>query len=246
LLLYFYLASRVPSRASSASLPDPAGDAKPRGSVIAAAVLTAVALGAGPAWSRVEPAGDATARVTPVAVAGWSGPEVHLSDWRPLYAQPDEEVLVTYHSESAGDVALYRAVYYSQRQGKELLGHGNTVVGERHRTQASKERAVIVSGETVRVSEQLVQSMDGSELLIWSLYTVDGRPNSMHLSDQLVYGLRSLVRAPSAGVIAFAAPCRPSCDTARDALGALASQVLPATLTPLATAHDVTAVAPRG
>jgi EpsI family protein len=245
LLFYFYLASRVPSRAISTPWPAPAGAAKPSEKVIVAAVLTAVALGAGPAWSQMEPAGDETVRATPMAVDGWSGPEVHLSDWRPLYANPDEEVLVTYHSESAGDVALYRAVYHSQRQGKELLGHGNSVVGERHRTQASTERAVIVSGETVRVSEQLVRSMDGSELLIWSLYTVDGRPSSMQLSDQLAYGLRSMVRVPSAGVIAFAASCRPSCDTARGALEALASQVLPATLTPPATAHEDTAVAPR-
>ena len=162
---------------------------------------------------------------------------MYLSDWRPVFANPDEEVMVAYHSESAGDVALYQAVYHSQRQGKELRGHGNSVVGERYRTTASRDRAVNVAGETVMVSEQLAEAMDGHQLLVWSLFAVDGRPTPMRLPDQLLYGMRSLARAPTASVIALAAECRPDCDEASNALGAFAAQSLPHVLGPPEQRH---------
>jgi EpsI family protein len=195
--------------------------------VLAAVVLTAAALALGPAWSLAERANSTPADGALPSVAGWSGPEMHLSDWRPSFAGPDQELLVTYHNDSAGDVALYRAVYHSQRQGKELRGEGNSVVGEGYRTQASRARTMIVAGETVTVAEELAVAADGRELVVWSLFAVDGRPDPMRLQQQLNYGIRSLVLAPTASVIAFAAECRPDCEDARSALGTFASQSLP-------------------
>ncbi len=231
LMLYLYLASFVPSGGRVTQLPAPQFTARLRSSLVAV-VLSAVALALGPAWSLAERGSGTRAGGPPESVAGWSGPAMYLSDWRPTFANPDEEVLVGYHSESVGDVAFYRAVYHSQRQGKELRGHGNSVVGAGYRTKASRERSLTVAGETVMVSEDLAEAMDGREMLIWSLFAVDGRPTAMRLPDQLAYGIRSLARAPAASVIAYAAECRPTCDTARDALGKLVVQTLPHALAP--------------
>jgi EpsI family protein len=231
LLLFLYLSSLMPSGGRVTQPPAPQFTARPRSSLVAV-VLPAVALALGPAWSLVERGSGTRAGGPPESVAGWSGPAMYLSDWRPVFANPDEEVLVGYHSESVGDVAFYRAVYHSQRQGKELRGHGNSVVGAGYRTKASRERAVTVAGETVVVSEELAEAMDGREMLVWFLFAVDARPTAMRLPDQLAYGIRSLVRAPTASVIAYAAECRPTCATARDALGELVVQTLPHALAP--------------
>jgi hypothetical protein len=91
---------------------------------------------------------------------------------------------------------------------------------------ASSER----SSAGVTVTEQLATGADGRERLVWSLYAVDGRPDPMRLPGQVRYGIRSMLHAPTASVIALAADCRPDCAHARDALGALAAQALPALL----------------
>ena len=49
----------------------------------------------------------------------------------------------------------------------------------------------------------------------------------MNLQDQLLYGVRSLVDAPTASVVAFATDCREDCAQARPRLEALAMQALP-------------------
>ena len=82
----------------------------------------------------------------------------------------------------------------------------------------------------VPVFEQLAEGMDNNELLVWSLFAVDGKPDPMGLPSQLAYGIRSLLRSPTASVIAFAAECRPDCESARNALDAVAVQALPTLL----------------
>jgi EpsI family protein len=226
LLLYLFLASRVPSGGNVTQPPAPLDLQRPRSYRVAAG-LSAIALALGPAWSLVARSSGPNAVGPPASVDGWSGPAMYLSDWRPVFANPDEEALVGYHSETFGDVAFYRAVYHSQRQGKELRGHGNSVVGTGYRTMDSSGRAVTIAGETVSVSEHRVRAEDDRDLLVWSVFTVDGRPTAMRLTDQLAYGVRSLVRAPTASVIAYAAECHATCDDARAALGALAAQTLP-------------------
>ena len=229
LLLYLYLASRVPSGGNVTQPSAPLDPQRPRRYGVAVA-LSALALALGPAWSLAARSSGTNSGGPPASVDGWSGPTMYLSDWRPVFADPDEEALVGYHSETFGEVAFYRAVYHSQRQGKELRGYGNSVVGTGYRMIGSRDRAVIIAGETVRVSESHVRADDGRDMLVWSLFAVDGRPTDMHLTDQLAYGIRSLVRAPTASVVAYAAECQASCDDARGALGAFAAQTLPQAL----------------
>jgi hypothetical protein len=129
-----------------------------------------------------------------------------------------------------GDVALYRATYHSQHQGKELRGYFNTVLGAHYQAKASQQMEVEAGGRMFALSEQIAAGANDHDLLIWSLFAVDGKPDPMEFSSQLAYGVRSLFRYPKASVLAMAAECRPDCDHARDALGAVASQVLPTDL----------------
>jgi len=152
-----------------------------------------------------------------------------------MFANADDEFLVAYHGESAADVALYYAAYRSQRQGKELLGHRNSILGAQYHSKETRRREVVVEGGVVPIFEQIAEGMDNGELLVWSLFAVDGKPDSMGLPSQLAYGIRSVLRSPTASVIAIAAECRPDCESARNALDAVAIQALPALLS--ATEH---------
>jgi exosortase A len=229
--LYLYLSSRVPHGGRKEPRSKSSGSPAPRGRTVAAAGLSIAALSLGPVWSLASngEALEPTVQSPPV-LTGWSGPGLYLSDWRPVFVNPDEEFLVAYHSESAADVALYFAAYRSQHQGKELRGHGNSILGSRYHSKETRRREVVVEGGIVPIVEQVAEGIDHGELLIWSLFAVDAKPDSMGLPSQLVYGIRSLLRSPTASVIAFAAECRPDCESTRDALDAVAIQALPALL----------------
>ena len=238
LALYLYLASRVSRSGRVEQSSTLQVSATPPGRIFAAAILSAAALALGPAWSLAE-AGDAgpTVGETPPTIDGWSGPQIYLSDWHPVFENADAEFLAAYSSESLGDVAVYRAVYRSQRQGKELRGHGNSLVGPGYRVQGSRDRAVHAGNGDVRVLEQVAEGVDGNELLVWSVFAIDGRPDPMRLPGQLAYGLRSMVHAPTASVIALAAECRPDCEHGRSALETLGAKALPALLSSLEQGH---------
>jgi exosortase A len=225
---YLYLSSRVPHAVRTAPSKAQAVEQPARGRPMIAAVLSAAALALGPTWlfagvAKVEPTGQQS----PPTLASWSGPSLYLSDWRPVFENSDEEFLAAYHYEPMGDVALYRATYHSQQQGKELRGYFNTVLGAQYQAKASHQREVEAGGRIFTLSEQIAAGTNGHDLLIWSLFTIDGQPDPVGFSSQLAYGVRSLFRYPEASVLAMAAECRPDCDHARDALGAFASQVLP-------------------
>jgi exosortase A len=227
---YAFLASRIP-RSTVASPPGPRAPIAKPGRVVTAAVLAGLALASGPAWALVV-----TARAVPHAaqpapsVTGWSGPELHVSDWHPVFHNPDEQYLVAYRNEALGDVALYRAAYHVQRQGKEVSADGNSVVGARYRVNASAVREVGSRGNSFRLVELRAAAADGREILVWSLYAIDGRPGSMGVTSRLGLGLRSLLRIPTVSVIALAADCQPDCDHAARALEAFAADALPVSL----------------
>ena len=229
---YVFLASYLPRRGRAkreAAAPVTAPAAGRAGWAIA---LTIAALAAGPVWALVQPQVVAGGASPPPDVAGWSSPRPSLGDWRPVFADADEEMLVDYYGEADPTVTVYCAVYRSQRQGKELRGYGNSVTGARYRELETKAREVRTSGGTLSLMERVVASDDGRRRLVWSLYAVNGRPTEMRLSDQIAYGVRSLIGPPPASVVAFSAECRPDCDRARSAIEAITVPALPALLAP--------------
>ena len=194
-------------------------------------VLAAAALSSGPAWALVE-----NARAKPLAprqppvIDGWSGPGIHLSGWAPVFVNADDEFLVDYASESMGEVALYHAEYRTQRQGKELRGHGNSTVGPGQQVRATRARQLSTPGSSVQAQEEVAVGEDGRQILVWSVFALDGQPGPVRLTGLLRYGVRSIWRAPTASVTVLAAECRPDCEQARTALAALGSEVLPSLL----------------
>ena len=228
---YLYLSSRVPRRSRKELSSMPPGAASARGRVVVLTALSLAALALGPVWSFADTGPSAQPNgPAPPSLRGWTGPGLNLSDWHPVFANSDEEFLVAYHGESGVDVALYHAVYRSQRQGKELRGHGNSVLGAHYQSKEAHRRELVVAGGAIAVAEQLAAGAGQHDLLVWSLFAVDGHPDPMGFPSQLAYGIRSLRQSPTASVVAFAAECRPDCDSARHSLESAAVQALPVLL----------------
>jgi len=165
--------------------------------------------------------------LAPPAVAGWTGPGQYDGWWRPAFANADEEFQVAYHDGSGTEVALYRAAYHSQRQGKELIGHSNSVMGERQRGRVLGSRSVPLGDTNVAVSETMTTGLDSHGILVWSVYALNGRPDRMGLKSRLEYGLQSLLEFPTASVVAIAAGCEMDCESARATLETFAAEALP-------------------
>jgi EpsI family protein len=232
LIGYVYLAGRLsrvagePAAPAVSARPVSSARALPQAPIVLS--LVAMALALGPLWLAVRSMQhEARAPLAAPVLAGWTGPELLISDWQPVFAKADEEFKVAYRKEPAADVAVYRAAYHAQRQGKELRGYENTILGSNYSPESSGVVTLNVQGAGIRITEQQVQAGDGRRLLVWSLYGVGGRPAAMNLQDQLLYGVRSMVDAPTASVVAFATDCREDCAQARPLLEALAAQALP-------------------
>jgi hypothetical protein len=233
LIFYIYLSSRIPRRKSARKIEGPvkaqsAAAPASKGRAATAIALSAVALSLGPLWAQAvprlaAPMGD----IGPLRLAGWSGPTLYVGAWRPVFESADQEWLVAYRSEPFGEAAIYKASYRYQRQGKELRGYDTSVVGPRYRVTASRDHEVGAGNRIVPVAEQSATGPDGKQIVVRSLFTADGRPNPMRLPDQIAHGVRSLLGAPSASVIAFAAECRTDCEHARGAFGSPATQAFP-------------------
>lgn len=225
---YLYLSRRVPHGIRDQLSTVPASTTIPIGRNAGAIGLSFAALALGPVWALAA-SDNVVERVaqSPPVLDGWAGPGLSLSDWRPVFANADEEFLVSYQSKSGGGVTLYHAVYRSQRQGKELRGYGNTVLGANYHLQEVGPRNIYAGPREIPALEHLAIGVDGRQLLVWSVFAVDGTPDALGLASQLVYGARALLRFPSASVVALAAECRPDCESARNALEAAAVRVLP-------------------
>jgi exosortase A len=229
---YVFLASYLPRHARVEHETGPTAAASTTGRIRVAIALAVAALATGPVWALVRPQAAPGAVPPPPAVAGWNGPQPSLGDWRPVFANADDESLVEYFGDLATAVTVYRAVYHSQRQGKELRGHGNSVTGPRYHEREVSSRELSVTDGGIPLVERVAESADGRRRLIWSLFAVAGEPTPMRLQDQIAYGARSLLGAPPASVVAFSAECRPDCDRARAALEAVAGPALPQLLAP--------------
>ena len=226
---YVFLASYLPRRSrAQRETPSPTTAAN-GGRAGLAIAFTIAALAAGPGWALVQ-SGPSDGASPPPDVVGFGSPKPSLGDWRPVFANADEEALVEYYGESAATVAVYRAVYHSQRQGKELRGFGNSLTGARYREIEAATREVPTDAGSLTVLERVVESDDGRRRLVWSLFAVDGTPSAMRLTDQVAYGVRSLFGPPPASVVALSAECQPDCDSARTVLEAFAGPALPALL----------------
>jgi len=239
LLLYVFVCSRLPMLRHAGTPPAPQPPGVPTGRPLLALIPVAAGLALGPLWSLAATRAADDAVVTPPPkLADWDGPTTSRGSWQPAYPNADERFVESYANATAGEVTLFRAAYHYQRQGREVRGYGTSVAGPGYTITSSNNINATVDGQHLPVVEQQLLSDSGQKLLVWSVYGVDGRPDTLGLAGRIRYGLRSLVDPPTASVIAMAARCRIDCDGARDAVSAFAASALPALLPGIAPAGE--------
>ena len=231
LLLYVFASSRIPWLRHQKPAPTPKATGVAAGQAPIALVLAAAALAVGPLWSQAAIRATVDSPVTsPPRLAGWTGPAPGSWAWQPVYANADERFVESYKSERAGDVALFRAAYHYQRQGKELRGYGNSLAGPGYSVRSSKRGSAKIEGRSVPVEEHLMIGDNGQELLVWSFHGVGDRLETPGVAGQIRYGVHSLFEPLTASVIAVAAECLTDCDSARRTVEEFSASALPVLL----------------
>jgi EpsI family protein len=149
----------------------------------------------------------------PVAADAWQGPMPAGRDWSPVFAEPDGHRQVGYRS-SDGAVEVYAAAYAEQRQGRELVHEGNTVLAPGW-TRSWPERTTALTTGAAPLASFEARASDGSLWLLAYTFEVGGRRTTSEPFAQLMYGLQSFVKPAPSGVLALASRCNENCERAR-------------------------------
>jgi EpsI family protein len=163
-------------------------------------------------------------RDLPAGKGGWTGPYSAAQDWRPLFHGATSEVLASYRDRDARAVEVYAVVYLGQRQGAELVGYGNSLLGERGFEQHGES---VIATPNGKVIETIATDAAGRKSIIWSVYDIGGRAFVEPLRSQLWYGVTALSGRPVASLAAARAVCVPDCDGAREKLERFFDQMGP-------------------
>lgn len=150
----------------------------------------------------------------PVAASRWQGPLPPSARWMPQYEQPDGERRAAYRSE-AGAVELYAGVYGEQRQGRELIAYGNSLLGAEGWRRTWPQRSTRIGSAPAPLEAFEALDSDGGRWVIAYTFEVGGWPITSEPLVQVAYGLRTLFGPAPAGVVALAARCSGNCEAAR-------------------------------
>lgn len=200
-----------------------AEDMKARGFPLLGIIAALAAMMAGPLWSTVMGISEQSresiqyASTLPSDLGSWHGSLLGSRSWRPSYPSADGERQIQYQG-STGVVDVYIASYAYQRQGKELIGYGNTLIN-RDTESAIAQRLVEYDGSSINEIE--VREPNGNDALIWFEYQIGSRRFQKPLAAQLYYGLVSLWHTPISRIVALRTACAPNCDAARRRLADL-------------------------
>lgn len=222
---------------------DPESDAvpirvQPKNGARLPVVMAALLLG-GAIWPvalTALKAGTAGA-VQPVAVrsplpqGSWQAESRNLWDWRPTVFGTDGEYY-SYYRSGADPVGLYLGVYRHQREGAEVVSVRNQMAPSNHPGWSDKEitRRQIPTPDGVLevVQNRLVARGTGARLLVWNWYRIGhvdtGNPYLAKLLEA-VYRLGG--GAPSAVLIAVAAPYQQDVDEAARVLASFIAEMWP-------------------
>jgi exosortase A len=208
MVCYFLVVRRWPAIPVSSLGPQaPEGSPVPRQILAAALLLAAV-----PVW-LVADGNRASAGQLAIAMRDEvpiDPADASLSDWQPHFEGTTREVHGVLHGEEPR-IEAHVAGYESQKQGAELVGFGNSLLGEKLR----RGRSLPAPAPWTEIV-----AANGAELsVIWYAYRLDDRWYRSGMRMQLDYGLRSLSGAPAAAVIALRARCHAAeCGPARESL----------------------------
>ena len=170
----------------------------------------------------------------PVGRSSWQGPSVPPpTTWLPDFKGEPSEARGLYRDGSGQVVDAFIVAYWIQRQGAELIGFDNSLLGHQQHAEET-HRADSESGPFIET--QIVDS-HGGRALMWHSYQVGERRFVIPIRSQLWYGATSVLHEQPSTLVAFQSACASNCDDARRALAgfvsAMATGVRVAALTPL-------------
>jgi exosortase A len=221
MLIYLLIARHlVPAQrdeSETAPAPAPAAGQRTTGVLLALACVSVV-----PVWEILNPVTaaplPAPGAMLPEAPAGWSRTVPTLA-WNPAFAGADSREQDEYVDAHGRHVTAFVAIYGLQRQGKELVAYGNSLLGQ--------NEGAIVSGSRVdsagAVRELIVEHSDRRSLIHFH-YRVGDRRTARGIAAQLWYGLGTFRGPTASSVVALRTDCVPDCDAARRLLGEFARQ----------------------
>ncbi len=162
----------APHRAPSAA--DAPGH--PRRIVVSAVLALAVA-GLAPAYAGLIDNPGATGPTVTIAVpeiaGGWRRVEPSGRPWRPRVSGADARAIATF--EKAGrTVTLFLAYFTHQRQGAELIGSKNRIIGEKGWSRvSSRSRPAELGDDAVSVISTRIRSRPVNRM-VWHWYWIGG------------------------------------------------------------------------
>jgi exosortase A len=217
LVLFFVIARYLPvSPTVERPSNEPAGPgASRRAATALIGVVLVAALGPAWGWWRATAAVSNDPKVAlPAQVASWNMVPPGAF-WQPRFKDADELQHVAYRGPlpASADIEVLLVVYHMQRQGKELVSENNSLLGKGE----SLGQQPIDLGDH-RLNELHVRDAQGEQALIWYGYRVGAVSTVSALRQQLLYGVQSLVGAPTSRILALRAPCADNCDAARSQL----------------------------
>jgi exosortase A len=211
MLLFFLVVRRWPLADEAAGQVHQDSQAS-RVAPIPGFALAVSTMAAAPLWNAVDDnvASSADAHSLPTSIA-WQTSAV-TSSWSPHYRGADVEQRSEYDSAGAM-VEAYTATYLQQLQGKELVGHGNSMLSETMRATTRAKRAADSSWSELRA-----KGGAGDEWLLRFAYRIDDQWYASALRAQLSYGVRSLFAAPLSSIVVARSRCSADCSDAEAAL----------------------------
>jgi exosortase A len=214
MLLYLFIARRIEPLERNESI-GPAMDGMPVSGTRAGGVLMALAcVVAIPVWAILYPVEPA-----PLPAAGASLPEVRSGwlraspgslTWNPVFTGADQEERGEYADTRGSRLEVFVATYAMQRQNKELIAFGNSLIGANEGDLVSNTRS-----PSDAQTREIVVELAGERALIRYYYRVGNRRTASGVVAQLWYGIVTLSGATTSSVVAMRVPCVPDCDSAR-------------------------------
>jgi EpsI family protein len=193
------------------------------GTTLAAMLLVPVLVGR--AHARQMQANPASVAVAATAIPGWDGPLAPDPAWTPRFPQADARSRVAYRRDGR-QVEVFVAAYAFQSQGKEVVGYGNSLLGnDRWRAMAvAPSRPLDTATAWLEAT-----AADGTHWWMASQYEVGGRTFASGLMSKLYYPFAMIAGRTESRIVVAAARCGGDCDGASASVGefmAAASGVL--------------------
>jgi EpsI family protein len=193
------------------------------GTTLLAMLLVPVLVGR--AQARQAQASPASVVLAATDIPGWEGPLAPDPAWTPQFPQADARSRVAYRRHGR-QVEVFVAAYAFQSQGKEVVGYGNSVLGD------GPWRAAAVAqprGADTAAGWLEATKGDGTRWRIASQYGVGGRTFANGLVSKLYYPFAMIAGHTESRIVVAAARCGSDCDGASSSVGefmAEASDVL--------------------